>query len=166
MLRSTPLLIACLLAACAAPTAPVGEPAPAPGADVASTEASPSRFPTIVRSLPPPRIPSPAPSVAPRPSSATHGVTVTGTVFSDGGLELYNATVSLQSLEPTKPFSFRVKAPKEAWTLQGVPPGVMAKVTATALLHAPRTQMITFSDDPSGEPVKLDFSGPYGLPKL
>jgi hypothetical protein len=159
-----PLLTALLLTACAAaPAAPPAETlAPAP-AEVAGTTGA---TPTVSRSLPPPNYPSPRPSTAARPSATTIGVTVTGTVYSDQMLELYNATVSLQSLDPKKPFSFRVKAPKGVYTIAGVPPGVNAKVTAVHLNHQPRTQMVTFSQPEDGQPYRLDFKDAYGLPKL
>jgi hypothetical protein len=161
-------LAACLLTACAATTAPApptAGPSPeTPGA--AATPAAASGAPAIQRSLPPPNYPSPRASVAPRPSANTIGVTVTGTVFSDQDLELYNATVSIQSLEPKKPFSFRVKAPKGVYTIAGVPPGVMAKVTAVMFNYEPRTQMVTFVTPEDDAPYRLDFKGPYALPKL
>lgn len=159
-----PPLLALLLTACAAAPAapPAATPAPVP-VDAAGTA---STTPTVTRSLPPPNYPSPRPSTAARPSATTIGVTVTGTVYSDQMLELYNATVSLQSLDPKKPFSFRVKAPKGVYTIAGVPPGVNAKVTAVHLNYQPRTQMVTFTQPEDGAPYKLDFKDAYGLPKL
>lgn len=166
-----PPLLALLLTACAAAPAapPAATPAPVP-VDAAGTA---STTPTVTRSLPPPNYPSPRPSTAARPSATTiasrdfvNGVTVTGTVYSDQMLELYNATVSLQSLDPKKPFSFRVKAPKGVYTIAGVPPGVNAKVTAVHLNYQPRTQMVTFTQPEDGAPYKLDFKDAYGLPKL
>jgi hypothetical protein len=159
-----PPLLALLLTACAAAPAapPAAVPAPVPVDAAGTTPVTP----TVTRSLPPPNYPSPRPSTAARPSATTIGVTVTGTVYSDQLLELYNATVSLQSLDPKKPFSFRVKAPKGVYTIAGVPPGVNAKVTAVHLNYQPRTQMVTFSQPQDGSPYKLDFRDAYGLPKL
>lgn len=158
------LLTTSLLAACAGAPAPSAAPAPAE----ASPEAASSRFPTIVRgSLPPPRVPSstatPAPASTTAPAPAEGTTVISGLVLSESGNPLYGAGVSVQSLDPQRPFSERVIAEKGRYEIRGVPVGVLVKVGANIRFHDPRSIMHTTSAEPAANIV--DFAGPFALPK-
>lgn len=162
--RSLPFWgLAALLAACAGTPGPAA--APAPEASPEAPAATSSRFPTIVRgSLPPPRVPTGA-TAAPADTAPAEGTTViAGVVLNDSGNPLYGAGVSVQSLDPQRPYSERVIAEKGRYEIRGVPVGVMVKVAANIRFYDPRSIMHTTSADPAANVV--DFAGPYALPKI
>jgi hypothetical protein len=159
MKRPSFFLATLALAACTAPAAP---PAPTPTTTpvaVASVEASSAPGPVIRRSLPPPNT-SGAVTAYEGPT-----VTMTGTVYSTEGLELYRSHVAIQSLEPGRPFSARVTAMRGRYEIKGVPANTQVRINASIIGYEIRSQMYTTSDDPAPEANRLDFSGPYALPK-
>lgn len=154
------------LAGCssAAPAAPSAAPAPESAAPQTAAAS-----PKPVWSVPPPVTPgtrtAPAASAAPEAVSTT-GITVTGAVYGSQGLPLYGAGVSIQSLDPKRPFSNRVIAPKGLYTFTNVPAGVMIKVAGNLRGYEPRSVMATTPAEPPAEPFRVDLTGPYALPKL
>lgn len=170
MKRFSFLLVGLSLAACSTPTTPVADEAVRTAASPQVAATSSPVGPVIRRSLPPPNYPSPQASSAGSTTSdapaAAGTVTMTGTVYSDGQLELYGAHVSVQSLDPKHPFSSRVTALKGAYTVEGVPANTQVRVNASIPGYEVRTQMYTTGSDPTPGANKVDFSGPYALPKL
>lgn len=169
MKRFSFLLLGLSLAACSAPTVPAADETVRPAATPQAAASASPAGPVIRRSLPPPNYPSPqASTAASTPSdapAATGTVTMTGTVYSDGALELYGAHVSVQSLDPKHPFSSRVTALKGRYTVEGVPASTQVRVTASLPGYEIRTQMFTTGTSSAPGANQVDFNGPYALPK-
>ena len=74
-------------------------------------------------------------------------------------------SASVQSLDPKRPFSARVTAAKGFYTVVDVPALTQVKITASIPNYEIRTQMYTTGSDPDPKANRVDFSGPYALPK-